>query len=453
MLFRSRVLDAQYFGVAQRRRRVFVVGYLGDWRPAAAVLFERHSLSGDITPSREKRKRTTKYAERGIAEVSPTITCELAKQVNNQMVGNADAFFIPDQSFTPSSIGGYSEGVGTLRAHGGDIGGGSENLIVKESHIEAQCFEPRSPDGHARLIGDISPTLNTMGGGQREPCVIVGEVEEGGKWWDGGDIAATITTRSDSQKMPDKANAQLVIQPAVKPTYSLQGGGHTSQNSQGSGWNEEVSFTLNCMDVHGVVQPVAYGMDGKIIEDELMGTMTTREGCVSDTAHLIAQPVPYDLHQVTAPVNSQNRMPGDPCHTLAKQNAHNARMVQAIPISTQNALGRVGGRDDWPLGIGKDGDPAPTLTKAHGHAVAHTTKVFQQNTRDEVRYIGGDGQVVGALMSEAGAKQQNYIHQEVVAPSLTTNNPSRSPQASEVTQQINAVYQTTMAVKIGIAHV
>jgi len=33
---------------------VFVVGYLGDWRAAAAVLFERHSLSGHPAPSREK---------------------------------------------------------------------------------------------------------------------------------------------------------------------------------------------------------------------------------------------------------------------------------------------------------------------------------------------------------------------------------------------------------------
>jgi DNA (cytosine-5)-methyltransferase 1 len=49
-----RVLDAQYFGVAQRRRRVFVVGYLGNWRCAAAVLFERHSLQGNPAPSREK---------------------------------------------------------------------------------------------------------------------------------------------------------------------------------------------------------------------------------------------------------------------------------------------------------------------------------------------------------------------------------------------------------------
>jgi DNA (cytosine-5)-methyltransferase 1 len=52
--FAYRVLDAQWFGVAQRRRRVFVVGYLGDWQRAAAVLFERESVRRDTAPSREK---------------------------------------------------------------------------------------------------------------------------------------------------------------------------------------------------------------------------------------------------------------------------------------------------------------------------------------------------------------------------------------------------------------
>lgn len=55
--FAYRVLDAQFFGVPQRRRRVFVVGCFGDWRSAAAVLFERHGLSGDPAPSRQTRKR------------------------------------------------------------------------------------------------------------------------------------------------------------------------------------------------------------------------------------------------------------------------------------------------------------------------------------------------------------------------------------------------------------
>jgi DNA (cytosine-5)-methyltransferase 1 len=54
--FAYRILDAQYFGVPQRRRRVFVIGYLGDWRPPAAVLFERDCLRRDITPSRETGK-------------------------------------------------------------------------------------------------------------------------------------------------------------------------------------------------------------------------------------------------------------------------------------------------------------------------------------------------------------------------------------------------------------
>jgi DNA (cytosine-5)-methyltransferase 1 len=42
-------------------------------------------------------------------------------------------------------------------------------------------------------------------------------------------------------------------------------------------------------------------------------------------------------------------------------------------------------------------------------AESQTLVAFQQNSRDEVRYIGGDGQIVGALAAEAGMKQQNYI--------------------------------------------
>ena len=55
--FAYRVLDAQYWGLAQRRKRVFVVGYAGDWRRAAAVFFERESLSGHPAPSREAREK------------------------------------------------------------------------------------------------------------------------------------------------------------------------------------------------------------------------------------------------------------------------------------------------------------------------------------------------------------------------------------------------------------
>ena len=66
--FAYRVLDAQYFGVAQRRRRVFVVGYLGDWRRSAAVLFERESLSGHPAPSRETRQDVAQCLTRGVGQ-------------------------------------------------------------------------------------------------------------------------------------------------------------------------------------------------------------------------------------------------------------------------------------------------------------------------------------------------------------------------------------------------
>lgn len=54
-----RSLDAQYAGLAQRRERIFVVGYLGDWRRAASVLFEPASLRGDPAPRREAKSGTT----------------------------------------------------------------------------------------------------------------------------------------------------------------------------------------------------------------------------------------------------------------------------------------------------------------------------------------------------------------------------------------------------------
>ena len=74
--FAYRVLDAQYFGVAQRRRRVFVVANLTDWRRAAAVLFESHSLSGDSPPSRSERKGTSTGFETGPSGAWETGVCD-----------------------------------------------------------------------------------------------------------------------------------------------------------------------------------------------------------------------------------------------------------------------------------------------------------------------------------------------------------------------------------------
>lgn len=62
-----RVLDAQFFGVAQRRERLFLVGHLGDAR-ACEVLFEPESMCWDTPSSREKRKAVAAASGRSVAQ-------------------------------------------------------------------------------------------------------------------------------------------------------------------------------------------------------------------------------------------------------------------------------------------------------------------------------------------------------------------------------------------------
>lgn len=68
-----RVLDAQFVrvdgfarAVPQRRRRVFVVGHIGNWQRAAAVLFERESMCGYPPPRREAGARPSRDAKSGV---------------------------------------------------------------------------------------------------------------------------------------------------------------------------------------------------------------------------------------------------------------------------------------------------------------------------------------------------------------------------------------------------
>lgn len=100
-----RVLDAQFFGLAQRRERLFVVGRLGDVEGPCEVLFEPESLRWDTPTSREKRKELAAGAGSGaesagfrwnaggktalsVDETSPTVTSSDPPSVL-QLKGNA----------------------------------------------------------------------------------------------------------------------------------------------------------------------------------------------------------------------------------------------------------------------------------------------------------------------------------------------------------------------------
>lgn len=92
-----RVLDAQWFGLAQRRKRVFIVGCLGDVRRAAEVLFERESLPWDSPPRREAGKDTAGSTGDGVARCISTgeprrddwETCTMIAQPNVAKTLNA----------------------------------------------------------------------------------------------------------------------------------------------------------------------------------------------------------------------------------------------------------------------------------------------------------------------------------------------------------------------------
>jgi DNA (cytosine-5)-methyltransferase 1 len=81
-----RVLDAQYFGVPQRRRRVFVVGYLGDWRPAAEVLFEPSGLRGDPSQSGAAGQGATPGVKGGVGADGRSLAFKIRGAVS--LIGN-----------------------------------------------------------------------------------------------------------------------------------------------------------------------------------------------------------------------------------------------------------------------------------------------------------------------------------------------------------------------------
>jgi DNA (cytosine-5)-methyltransferase 1 len=140
--FAYRVLDAQHFGVPQRRRRIILVACLGDWRAPAEVLLESDCVRRDTSPRRKKEQAAPADAQ-GCAnanhsegcwwdggQVSQTLDAVLHKGQTMPEKNRFPAVLQP-VAFTPSSFAQYAEGIGTIRANGGDLGGGSEGLVVK----------------------------------------------------------------------------------------------------------------------------------------------------------------------------------------------------------------------------------------------------------------------------------------------------------------------------------
>ena len=142
-----RVLDAQWLGMPQRRRRVFGLFSCLDSgaERCAEILSLPESLRGHPPPGRKAEEESpSPFAFGAGADRKHVNRIDDDSRIATQTIG-----------FTQSSFGGYREGCGTLRASGGDLGGGSETLIVDI----AACDDTRRDSVPARTaVRRLTPT-------------------------------------------------------------------------------------------------------------------------------------------------------------------------------------------------------------------------------------------------------------------------------------------------------
>lgn len=168
--FAYRVLDAQFFGVPQRRRRVFVIGCLGDWRSAAAVLFEpesvrrnteacrsakkeiAHTLRGCANSSNRADGETYLIAHTCLAKNGPRLdpTCETFVQTRTR-TGAICANGKAAGSATSQDAENGLLVACTLSASDGGVSGGSHPVVAFSSK------------DYAADAGYVSPTSRSMG--------------------------------------------------------------------------------------------------------------------------------------------------------------------------------------------------------------------------------------------------------------------------------------------------
>jgi len=207
--FAYRVLDAQYFGVPQRRRRVFVVGCIGDWVSPAKILFESDCLRWDNSKGKNKRKNPS--------------------------------------AFTPSSFGGYGEGVGTVRASGGDLGGGSETLVTFDRQGQTLYSDAK-----------IASTVLSRDYKSATDLVVYENHPSDSRVKEMGNVCQTVTSSwgTGGGNIP-------FVQPIALAENTI--GRKPENGGNGNGFTESgPMYTLNATGVHGV----AYGFEPGIAKRE-----------------------------------------------------------------------------------------------------------------------------------------------------------------------------------------
>ena len=169
-----RVLDAEFFGVAQRRRRVFLVGCLGDPERAAEILFEPDGLRWDTPTSREKRQELAGPAGAGAGGDSQPVAFKYSAGAKAQSM---PAY---DDGTTPTlTADWHAPAVAyAVRMRAGKPGGGKGPLVQTDvsgtlaTGNDQTIFQPMCmADGnaHTSIDDNMCGTLKVGG----EPPIVV----------------------------------------------------------------------------------------------------------------------------------------------------------------------------------------------------------------------------------------------------------------------------------------
>lgn len=218
-----RVLDAQFFGVAQRRRRVFVVASARKGFDPAEVLFEFDSMRRDSAPRRETQKAVAALTARGVG------TC--GADDNQAQAGHLIAF-------GGGNTAGHIDVATACTAHGIRLDFDTETFAVHGT---------QDPDTNCELA-------HTLGrnNGQENACIAFSYKDSGADAT--SDLSPTIRAGNH-----DKSHANSGQPPAIAMTYTAPAIGHfkadnisstlTKSAGQGNGETQNGAFVLKNMDV------------------------------------------------------------------------------------------------------------------------------------------------------------------------------------------------------------
>jgi|TARA_R110002012_G_scaffold13970_1_gene58790 DNA (cytosine-5)-methyltransferase 1 len=165
--FSYRVLDTQHIrtqrfprAIPQMRRRVFVVGHFRDWRRSAEVLFDREILSWNPPPSRTKKEKVTRETIHRRIRSDQYVEDDIAGTIAARDYKSSTDLIAVASGHTKSNGTGFKDDGGMF-------------TLTSSDHHSVLCFETSTPDGFARMRKEeVSPTLNGMTGGNRQPCVV-----------------------------------------------------------------------------------------------------------------------------------------------------------------------------------------------------------------------------------------------------------------------------------------